>query len=73
MLYPGIESAQRGVVVLSKRKWAARQSPLPRSKMTHHVGLPTSIDRIAKDLFDHLVGGGEQRRWDSEAKRFGRL
>jgi hypothetical protein len=27
----------------------------------------------ARSLLDHLVGGGEQLRWDSETKRFGRL
>ena len=26
--------------------------------------------RIAKGLFDHLVGGDEQRRWHGDAERF---
>jgi hypothetical protein len=34
------------------------------------------IDRANRPqtlLFDHLVGAGEQRRWDLEAERSGRL
>ena len=37
--------------------------------------VPTTDICAAADgvLFDHLVGGGEQRWWDSEAERLGRF
>jgi hypothetical protein len=30
-------------------------------------------NRSKQPLFDHLVGAGDQRRWDFQPERFGRL
>jgi hypothetical protein len=54
-------------------------SALPRiadlTRTSHHVRKvqPAHAVRQKGSLFDHLVGGGEQRWRDAETKRFGGL
>src|SRR5262245_38854176 len=51
---------------------AARLHPLPDAEIDGGEVSSQSLP-LALRLFDHLVGAGEQRRWDLDAKRPGGL